>query len=82
VPALAAASVLLAGIARVGGARFAALTSLANLGVSAAYALAGATSATTGSMLPAIAAAIVLPALVMGAASLARRRSHGPCEPT
>ena len=82
VPVLAEASVLLAGIARLGGARFTALTFLANLGVSAAYALAGATASSTGSMLPAIAGAIVLPALVMGAASLARRQSRGRGEPT
>jgi hypothetical protein len=50
--------------------------------LSAAYALAGPTASATGSMLPAIAGAIVLPALVMGGASLARRRSRGRCEPT
>ena len=75
VPVLAEASVLLAGVARVDSVRFTALTTLANLGVSAAYALAGATASSTGSILPAIAGAIVLPALVMGAASLARGRS-------
>jgi uncharacterized membrane protein YdjX (TVP38/TMEM64 family) len=82
VPVLAEASVLLAGIAHLGGARFTAMTFLANLGVSAAYALAGATASSTGSMLPAIAGAIVLPALVMGVARLARRRLRGRCEPT
>ena len=82
VPFLAEASVLLAGIARLDGGRFAALTFLANLGVSAAYALAGATASSTNSMLPAIAGAIVLPALAMGAASLARRQSRGRGEPT
>lgn len=77
VPVLAEASVLLAGIARLDGARFAALTTLANLGVSAAYALAGATASSTGSILPAIAGAIVLPGVVMAIAGLARRRARG-----
>src|SRR5436190_526347 len=50
---------LLAGIARVDSVRFTAWTTLANLGVSAAYALAGATASSTGSILPAIGGAVV-----------------------
>ena len=78
---LAEASVLLAGIAGLDGGRFTALTFLANLGVSAAHALAGATASWTARCcrrLP----GNVLPALVIGAASLARRQSRGRGEPT
>jgi uncharacterized membrane protein YdjX (TVP38/TMEM64 family) len=61
VPVLAEASVIVAGAARMPFGRFLAVTSLSNLGIAAVYATAGAMSATTGSFVLALGAALALP---------------------
>ena len=63
IPVLAEASVIAAGITRMPFQRFLLLSSLANLGISAAYAYTGATAADRDSFLLAFAGAIGLPAL-------------------
>ena len=65
VPVLAEVSVLVAGMARMSAARFLVLSSLANLGISAAYAAVGAWSASNNAWLAALASAIGLPWLAM-----------------
>jgi uncharacterized membrane protein YdjX (TVP38/TMEM64 family) len=70
VPVLAEASVLFAGMTRAPFHRFLLLTSLANFGISAIYAAAGAFAPGIGSFGYALAAAIALPAVAMW---LARR---------
>ncbi len=81
VPVLAEASVVFAGAVRMPFRRFAALSALSNLGVSAAYAAVGAWSATTASFLLAFAGAVLFPGAAMllsrtlEQASL-RRRKH------
>lgn len=70
VPVLAEASVLLAPVARAPFGRYLLITTLANAGVSAVYAAAGASAVRTGSFFLAVAGAIVLP----GCALLIRRR--------
>lgn len=71
VPVLAEASVVFAGAARMRVKRFILLTFLSNLGISAAYAAAGAFAAGVESFLLAFAGAIALPGIAM---LLARRR--------
>lgn len=61
VPVLAEASVILAGVARLPRARFLGITTAANFAVSATYATAGALSATSGSLLIALAVLIAVP---------------------
>lgn len=65
VPVLAEASVLLAGVAGVRLPRFLATSSLANLGVSAAYAAVGSWSLSTRSFLLAFAGSILIPAVLL-----------------
>ena len=65
VPVLAEASCLFAGASRMAWGRFAMLASLANLGISLAYAAAGASAASKESFLLAFAASIALPAIAM-----------------
>jgi uncharacterized membrane protein YdjX (TVP38/TMEM64 family) len=74
VPVLAEATVVVAGLTRRPWTRFLLLTTLANLGVSAAYALVGAYSLTAGSFLLAFAGALGIPALAWGLLKLARSR--------
>jgi uncharacterized membrane protein YdjX (TVP38/TMEM64 family) len=69
VPVLAEASVLFAGLGAMTWRRFLALSTLSNLGVSAVYAGVGATSGRANTFLPALAASILLPWVVMGAAN-------------
>ena len=71
VPVLAEASVILAGVGRMPAARFVALTTLANLGLSLAYAGVGARAAGAGSFLLAFGGAIAIPALGMAVWRLA-----------
>lgn len=73
-PVLAEATVFFAGVAGMGFARFAAVVSLANLGVSLAYAAVGAWALETESFLLAFAGAVVLPGLALW---LARGMSRG-----
>lgn len=73
VPVLAEASVLLAGIGRMPPRRFFLLTTLSNLGISAAYAAIGRFSATADSFLLAFAGAVLVPLVAMLAL---RGRSH------
>jgi uncharacterized membrane protein YdjX (TVP38/TMEM64 family) len=61
VPVLAEASVLFAGISRMRTYRFLTLSTLSNLGVSAAYSAVGAFSASINSFLFAVAGSILLP---------------------
>lgn len=63
VPVLAEASVLLAGVARLPFRRFLIVSSLSNLGISLVYSAAGALSATVGSFVLAVAAAVLVPAV-------------------
>jgi membrane protein DedA with SNARE-associated domain len=65
VPVLAEASVLLAGVLRVGPTRFFAVTLLANAGISAVYCAVGATALESGSFLLAFAGAVMVPAVAM-----------------
>jgi uncharacterized membrane protein YdjX (TVP38/TMEM64 family) len=65
VPVLAEASVFLAGLARMPFGRFAWITGLSNLGISAVYAAAGAFAARRESFLLAFAAAVLIPAAAM-----------------
>lgn len=74
VPMLAEASVLFAGISRMPLYRFLLLSTLSNLGISAAYAAVGAFSATVNSFLLAFAGAILVPLVAM----LATRSSEKP----
>jgi uncharacterized membrane protein YdjX (TVP38/TMEM64 family) len=68
VPVLAEATVVLAGLVRSPFSRFFGITTLANLGISAAYAAIGAFSMNVGSFLLTFAGAIALPGLAMLAA--------------
>ena len=72
VPVLAEASLVFAGMAGMGGRRFAMLTSCANLGVSAAYAGVGAYAVNAESFLLAFAGSIAVPLAAMGLARLYR----------
>lgn len=65
VPVLAEASVMFAGLSRVSFARFAVLTTLSNLGISAVYAAVGAFSSNANSFLLAFFGAILAPGLAM-----------------
>lgn len=65
VPVLAEASILFAGISRVPFLRFALLTTLSNLGISAVYAAVGAFSSTVNSFLLAFGGAILIPWIAM-----------------
>lgn len=67
VPVLAEASVILAGVGRLSPVRFLALTALANVGLSLAYAWVGARSASAGSFLLAFGGAIAIPAVAIAA---------------
>jgi uncharacterized membrane protein YdjX (TVP38/TMEM64 family) len=73
VPVLAEGSVLLAGLARMGLARFTIITSIANLAVSLVYCAFGAGAIETHSPVLAIAATIGVPALAIAVAKLAAR---------
>ena len=66
IPVAAEASVLLAGVTRLNLARFTAITCLANLGVSAAYAAIGAAAFQSGSPGLLFAGIVILPAVVSG----------------
>ena len=72
VPVLAEASAVFAGASGMARGRFLTLAALANLGISLAYAGAGAFAAGRESFLLAFAAAVALPGLAM----LLLRRSH------
>jgi membrane protein DedA with SNARE-associated domain len=74
VPMLAEAGVLFAGISHMPWPRFMLLTSLSNLGISAAYAAVGAFSSNVNSFLLAFFGSIALPALAMW---LANRQPTG-----
>jgi uncharacterized membrane protein YdjX (TVP38/TMEM64 family)/ubiquinone/menaquinone biosynthesis C-methylase UbiE len=65
VPMLAEASVLFAGISGMPLAQYLLLSTLSNLGISAAYAAVGALSATVNSFLLAFAGSILLPLVAM-----------------
>jgi uncharacterized membrane protein YdjX (TVP38/TMEM64 family) len=75
VPVLAEASVLFAGLARLPARRVVPALLLANLGVSAVYAAAGAWAASAHAFLPAFAAALLLPGLAMLAGRRLTRRA-------
>lgn len=75
VPVLAEASVLLAGLLQLPPRPVLALLLLANLGVSAVYAAAGAWAASADAFLPAVGAALLLPGLGMGVAAVWRRQA-------
>ncbi len=80
VPVLAESAVLLAGIAAMPAARFAALTGCANLGIAAVYAAAGARVEGPGGFLVVFAASLVIPGALMLAARITlprRARTHG-----
>lgn len=66
IPVAAEASVLLAGVTRLDLARFTAITCLANLGVSVAYATIGAAAIQSGSPGLLLAGIVLLPALMTG----------------
>jgi uncharacterized membrane protein YdjX (TVP38/TMEM64 family) len=72
VPMLAEASVLFAGTSQMSLYRFLLLSTLSNLGISVAYAVTGAFSATINSFLLAFGASMLLPA----AAMLLTRKNH------
>ena len=72
IPVLAEASVVLAGMMHVPRARFLLLTTLSNLGISAAYCAVGAWSNNGGSFLFAFAGAIAIPAIAIALAKLFR----------
>jgi uncharacterized membrane protein YdjX (TVP38/TMEM64 family) len=76
VPVLAEASVIAAGVLGMAAPRFFLATTLANIGVGAAYAALG-TTALTGSPAAAFLAAALLPALLLGLAAVVRRRMAG-----
>lgn len=78
VPVLAEVSVVLAGMGGMPFHRFMCMTSLANLGISAAYALAGSATSGGDSFLLPFAASLGLPALAWLAF---RRRSVPPATP-
>lgn len=65
VPVLAEASVIVAGVGRCPPYRFAALTSLANLGISIVYAFTGAYASDVGSFGLAFVAALAVPLIAM-----------------
>jgi uncharacterized membrane protein YdjX (TVP38/TMEM64 family) len=65
IPMLAEASVLVAGTSRMPLYRFLLLSTLSNLGISAAYAAVGAFSATANSFLLAFTGSILIPAITM-----------------
>ncbi|NUN97606.1 MAG: VTT domain-containing protein [Candidatus Omnitrophica bacterium] len=77
VPVLAEASILFAGMGRMPLARFLALTTLSNAGVSLVYSAVGAYAAEVNSFLVAFAGAILAPAMAMGLARLFHRRMNG-----
>lgn len=65
IPVLAEASVLFMGLGEMSFARFAFISTIANLAVSSVYAAAGAWSAGIHSFFPALAASILLPWVLM-----------------
>ncbi len=65
VPVLAEASVLFLGMTPIGAPRFLALSALSNLGISAVYACTGAWATGPNAFLPAVAASVLLPWLLM-----------------
>jgi uncharacterized membrane protein YdjX (TVP38/TMEM64 family) len=73
VPVLAEASVVFVAMGRMGWGRFLFLSSLANAGIAAVYAAAGAWASTASAFLYAFAAAIALPGLAMLAVAGRRR---------
>ena len=74
VPVLAEISVVFAGLSKIPWKRFLLLTSLANLGISAAYAAVGSSAAEAGSFLLAFAGAISIPAIGWMALKLVKRK--------
>ncbi len=72
VPVLAESSVILAGMGRMDRRRFFMITTLANAGISLAYAMVGAFAAEASSFLLAFAGAIALPSLALGVARSVR----------
>ncbi|HEU0012638.1 MAG TPA: VTT domain-containing protein [Longimicrobium sp.] len=80
VPVLAEASAVFAGIGGMPLPRFLALSALANLGISAAYAAVGRFSARADSFLLAFAGAVLLPGAVLLLARLARPRRPAGAE--
>jgi uncharacterized membrane protein YdjX (TVP38/TMEM64 family) len=74
IPVLAEAAALFAGVSRVPLPLYAGVTTLANLGISAVYAAAGATAAGAGSLLLAFAASLALPAVAIGAYRVIQRK--------
>ena len=75
VPVLAEASALFAGVSAVPLPLYAAVTTLANTGISAVYCAAGANAINAGSFLLAFAASVGLPAAAMAFNRMLRRRS-------
>jgi membrane protein DedA with SNARE-associated domain len=78
VPVLAEASVFFAGVTRMPFRRFAALSGLSNLGISAVYAWAGAHAAGTETFLWAFVAALAVPGLGMLVFSPRRASRRSP----
>lgn len=76
-PVLAEASAVLAGMGRMPLRRFLLLTTLSNLGISAAYAAIGRFSSAADSFLLAVAGAVLLPGLVMLLLKLLRGGGRG-----
>jgi uncharacterized membrane protein YdjX (TVP38/TMEM64 family) len=74
IPVLAEASALFAGVSAVPLPLYAAVTMLANTGISAVYCAAGANAVEAGSFLLAFAASIGLPAAAMAINGLIRRQ--------
>jgi uncharacterized membrane protein YdjX (TVP38/TMEM64 family) len=74
VPVLAEASALFAGVAKMPLLTYLAVTTLANIGISAIYCAAGANALHGGSFLLAFAASLALPGAAMGLNALLRRR--------
>jgi uncharacterized membrane protein YdjX (TVP38/TMEM64 family) len=76
VPVLAEASALFAGVSRVSLPAYVAVTTLANLGISAVYCAVGARAFERGSFLLAFAASVALPGAAMGIQRLLRSDRH------
>jgi uncharacterized membrane protein YdjX (TVP38/TMEM64 family) len=72
IPVLAEASILFLGLGAMSFTRFIVLVTVSNLGISLVYAAAGAWSAGIQSFLPALAASIVLPWIVIKLGSVGR----------
>lgn len=79
IPVLAEASVLVVGLGALPFRRFMVLCSLSNLGISLLYAVAGAYAAGIRSFLPALAASVALPWVLMSLTN--RRNKHGDPAP-